>query len=224
MSRGVPMNLIFPDRSNSGISKNHDGQRVIAASRRPDGSLRQEIKIRPGFTPQEDVTLFRSQKQLELDHHRQTKGTVPGLRPNPLVQQALANVSGSGASQGKSARRNAAKRNKDKQDGESTRTAAATTKVKDSWDDEEDESPSSAAVESTVPTASTTMTTTTTTTTETAPTEDPAKRLRNLKKKLKQTQQLQDKVQAGTNLEPAERDKLDKLEQLEAEIAKLELS
>ena len=37
MSR-PPMNLIFPDRSAAGISSNQDGQRVIASTRRPDGT------------------------------------------------------------------------------------------------------------------------------------------------------------------------------------------
>ncbi|KAI0028075.1 hypothetical protein K488DRAFT_28363, partial [Vararia minispora EC-137] len=37
--------------------------RVIPESRRADGSLRKERRIRPGFTPQEDVARFRSTRQ-----------------------------------------------------------------------------------------------------------------------------------------------------------------
>lgn len=36
------------------------GDRVIAASRRPDGTLRKERKIRPGFVPQEEQQVYVS--------------------------------------------------------------------------------------------------------------------------------------------------------------------
>jgi Mago binding len=36
------------------------GERVIAASRRPDGTLRKERKIRPGFVPQEEQQVYVS--------------------------------------------------------------------------------------------------------------------------------------------------------------------
>ena len=37
-----------------------DGERVIAASRRPDGTVRKERKIRPGFVPQEEQQVYVS--------------------------------------------------------------------------------------------------------------------------------------------------------------------
>lgn len=35
------------------------GERVIAPSRRPDGSLRKEIRIRAGYTPQDEVAIYQ---------------------------------------------------------------------------------------------------------------------------------------------------------------------
>jgi len=34
-------------------------ERVIAPSRRPDGSLRKEIRIRAGYTPQDEVAIYQ---------------------------------------------------------------------------------------------------------------------------------------------------------------------
>lgn len=34
-------------------------ERVIAATRRPDGSLRKEIRIRAGYTPQDEVAIYQ---------------------------------------------------------------------------------------------------------------------------------------------------------------------
>lgn len=34
-------------------------ERVIAGSRRPDGSLRKEIRIRAGYTPQDEVAIYQ---------------------------------------------------------------------------------------------------------------------------------------------------------------------
>ncbi|GAA5829719.1 hypothetical protein JCM5353_005207 [Sporobolomyces roseus] len=215
MSR-PPMNLIFPDRSASGISSNQDGQRVIASTRRPDGTFRPEIKVRPGYTPQEDVSLFRSTKQKELDHHKATKGTVPGLKPNAMVQNALRGATQAGGGGLSRSQKKNAKR-KEKETGE---------EVKDSWDnddEEEGESKSTTTGKETNPKLPPPVSDTTTSI-ETTTTEDRAKRLRNLKKKLKQTQQLREKEDGGASLGDAEKEKVNKMSELEDEIAKLEIA
>jgi hypothetical protein len=197
--------------------------------------FRQEIKIRPGYTPQEDVSLYRNSKQLEMDRHRAIKGSIPGLKPNsnnPLLQDALKGVQGGSKSAKKNAKR---KEKKIKEEDE----------VKDSWDDDDNEegaeNTNSSTKESTPkietenlngpttptspPTASSsTPTVTTENSAMTTTTEDPVKRLRNLRKKLKQTQQLKEKLDGGASLGPAEKDKVDGMKSLEEEIAKLELS
>ncbi|KAH9452088.1 hypothetical protein Pst134EB_016048 [Puccinia striiformis f. sp. tritici] len=76
--------------STSGIvSDPNTGDRKVAPSKRPDGTLRKEIKIRPGFTPQEDVSKFRSARQSEFESKKLPKGSVVGLiRPQVAVAQS----------------------------------------------------------------------------------------------------------------------------------------
>ncbi|KZT24466.1 hypothetical protein NEOLEDRAFT_1048033, partial [Neolentinus lepideus HHB14362 ss-1] len=70
---------VNPDKSLAGIAVDPKTlERVIPESRRPDGSLRKEIKIRPGFTPQEDVKRFRGTKQAQMDTNQLPKGHIPG--------------------------------------------------------------------------------------------------------------------------------------------------
>ncbi|KAI7953270.1 hypothetical protein MJO29_008901 [Puccinia striiformis f. sp. tritici] len=53
------------------------------------GSLRKEIKTRPGFTPHEDVSKFRSARQSEFESKKLPKGSVVGLiRPQVAVAQS----------------------------------------------------------------------------------------------------------------------------------------
>ncbi|KZT62353.1 hypothetical protein CALCODRAFT_403652, partial [Calocera cornea HHB12733] len=55
---------VEPERSASGIVVDPSTlERIVPATRRADGTLRKELRIRPGFTPQEDVGLFRSRRQ-----------------------------------------------------------------------------------------------------------------------------------------------------------------
>ena len=44
---------------------NSDGERIIPGSRRADGSLRPERRIREGYVPQEDRPLYQSRSALE---------------------------------------------------------------------------------------------------------------------------------------------------------------
>ncbi len=47
------------------VDKGKDaGERVIAPTRRPDGSLRKEIRIRAGYTPQDEVAIYQSKAAL----------------------------------------------------------------------------------------------------------------------------------------------------------------
>ena len=50
-----------PETSNAGIITDETtGQRVIPSSVRADGSVRKEIKVKPGYKPPEDVALYKS--------------------------------------------------------------------------------------------------------------------------------------------------------------------
>lgn len=86
----------IPEKSTSGISVDpRTLNRVVPESRRPDGryvyntaqffpclivfhSVRKEIKIRPGFTPQEDVTRFRGTRQTQMDRIALPEGHILG--------------------------------------------------------------------------------------------------------------------------------------------------
>src|SRR5947209_19285519 len=46
----------------SGIVTTQANERIIPASRRPDGSLRPERRVREGFTPLEDVARYKNTK------------------------------------------------------------------------------------------------------------------------------------------------------------------
>ncbi len=51
------------------VSTNEEGERVIAGSRRPDGTIRKERRIRAGFTPQEEQGVYVSVgKQVCAEH------------------------------------------------------------------------------------------------------------------------------------------------------------
>lgn len=65
-----------PEESQSGITELASGERYIAASRRPDGSTRKEIKVRPGYRPPEDVAKYKN-RTAEAWKNR-GNGGVPG--------------------------------------------------------------------------------------------------------------------------------------------------
>lgn len=41
-------------------SVNDAGERIIAASRRPDGTLRKERRVRAGYVPQDEQPVYQS--------------------------------------------------------------------------------------------------------------------------------------------------------------------
>ncbi|ODO06197.1 hypothetical protein L198_01429 [Cryptococcus wingfieldii CBS 7118] len=87
--------MATPRRNASGIILDPStSQRVIPQSRRPDGTLRKEQKVRPGWTPQEDVGLFRSARRAARDPsyaaantQLNTRASIPGSRPPPSRTQ-----------------------------------------------------------------------------------------------------------------------------------------
>ncbi|RDB22871.1 hypothetical protein Hypma_010274 [Hypsizygus marmoreus] len=130
MSR-PPLN---PDKSVAGIAMDPQTlERVIPESRRPDGSLRKQIKVRPGFTPQEDVRRFRGTRQAQMDTNALPKGHIIGWVPPPAPSASTAKPLS------KSAKKNAKRRVKKEE----------TREVPDNWDDEEEEEESANGVSGT---------------------------------------------------------------------------
>ncbi|EFP87888.2 uncharacterized protein PGTG_14603 [Puccinia graminis f. sp. tritici CRL 75-36-700-3] len=123
--------------STSGIVLDpHTGDRKVAPSKRPDGTLRKEIKIRPGFTPQEDVSKFRSARQSDFEAKKLPKGSVVGLvRPEVAVAQSA--LKGMSQAQKKNAKR------KEKRKAENSSKPEAEEKTPEQWDDAHDDDPRS---------------------------------------------------------------------------------
>ncbi|TFK93854.1 hypothetical protein K466DRAFT_450382, partial [Polyporus arcularius HHB13444] len=75
---------IVPETTASGIALDpRTLERVIPESRRSDGTVRKERKIRPGFTPQEDVRRFRGTRQAQAEANALPKGHIIGWAPPP---------------------------------------------------------------------------------------------------------------------------------------------
>ncbi|KAI5209889.1 hypothetical protein E4T39_00467 [Aureobasidium subglaciale] len=70
--------------SRAGITTSASGERHIPASVRPDGSLRKEIRVRPGYRPPEDVELYKN-RTAEAYKNRGKAG-VPGADTTPTTQ------------------------------------------------------------------------------------------------------------------------------------------
>ncbi|KAJ3773106.1 hypothetical protein EV361DRAFT_971482 [Lentinula raphanica] len=119
---------IDPTTTASGIAVDPQTlERVIPESRRADGSVRKQLKIRPGFTPQEDVRRFRGTKQAQMDANALPKGHIIGWTPPPSKQADPSKPLS------KSAKKNAKRREKKASDKN------VEEPVKDNWEDDVDE-------------------------------------------------------------------------------------
>lgn len=118
-----------PKKSVAGITVDpYTRERVIPESRRADGSLRQQRKVRPGYTPQEDVSLFRGSRQaVSATQNRHAPGYLPPGAPPPKAAGAGA---GGDKPLSKSAAKNAKRRAKKQTDKEQI--------IKDNWDSDSD--------------------------------------------------------------------------------------
>ncbi|KAG6890273.1 hypothetical protein C0992_002539 [Termitomyces sp. T32_za158] len=120
MSR-PPLN---PEQSTAGITVDPlTLERVIPESKRSDGTVRKQIKIRPGFTPQEDVRRFRGTRQAQMDANALPKGHIIGWVPPS--QPAASDGKPMSKAAKKNAKRREAKKEAKKED------------VPENWDDDE---------------------------------------------------------------------------------------
>ncbi|KAJ4361356.1 hypothetical protein N0V95_001970 [Ascochyta clinopodiicola] len=62
--------------SRAGITTSASGERHIPSSVRPDGSVRKEIRVRPGYRPPEDVELYKN--RTAEGFRNRGKAGVPG--------------------------------------------------------------------------------------------------------------------------------------------------
>ena len=95
----------------------------------PRNRVRKQIKIRPGYTPQEDVRRFRGTRQTQADVNALPKGHIIGWAPPP---QAAPAAPASKAGLSKAQKKNEKRKEKRKE------KATDSEKVKDSWEDDDE--------------------------------------------------------------------------------------
>ncbi|KAJ5899217.1 hypothetical protein N7495_003961 [Penicillium taxi] len=184
--------------SSAGITTDSTtGDRIIPSSIRADGSKRKEIKVRPGFTPQEDIKLYRN-RAAEAWKSR-GNGRVPGAEAVSSEDDRAAQTATS-ATSNKNAKRREAKR-KVKEAG-----SDATTEKKgaesDNWrvPAKKEELPAEEPVDQEA---------------------EQEKKARNLKKKLRQARELRDKKNDGESLLPEQLEKVIKIHELVRQLESL---
>lgn len=123
------------EKSTSGIAVDpRTLNRVVPESRRPDGryvhdplafrphlmlfhSIRKEIRIRPGFTPQEDVTRFRGTRQSQMDRIALPAGHILGwVAPSSASKPKPSETRGSTSKSAKKNEKRRGKRDKKKEE------------------------------------------------------------------------------------------------------------
>ncbi|KAF9649598.1 hypothetical protein BDM02DRAFT_3142231 [Thelephora ganbajun] len=121
---------LYPETTPSGIAVDpRTFERVIPESKRSDGSTRKEIKIRPGFTPQEDVRRFRGTKQQEMDARALPKGHIVGwVAPPSATNNTTGKPSGT---MSKSQKKNEKRKEKKKAD--------IAKKIQENWEDSDED-------------------------------------------------------------------------------------
>lgn len=77
--------------TNSGIKQLSNGDSVIPASTRADGTVRKEIRVKPGYKPPEDVEVYKNRTAESWKNRG--KGGVPGAEPveSDATKSAAAN-------------------------------------------------------------------------------------------------------------------------------------
>jgi len=91
--------------TNSGIRQLGNGEAVIPSSTRSDGTVRKEIRIKPGYKPPEDAAVYKN-RTAEAWKNR-GKGGVPGAEAAHAEER---DASGSAAANKNAKRREARKR------------------------------------------------------------------------------------------------------------------
>ena len=190
----------------SGIVSTPTGDRHIPQSTRADGSLRKEIKIRPGYRPPEDVEVYKN-RTAEAWKSRGSGGVpgAEGLKSAGAEEKA-------GSATGKNAKRREARKRAKAAEGEADADEEANAKAKIEEKEEQSTAKSKADTNdnwrANAPSPAK----------EPDPKLDPEvereKQARNLKKKLRQARELREKKDKGENLLPEQFEKVIKIQEL----------
>lgn len=93
----------------SGITHLPTGDAIIPASTRPDGSVRKEIRVKPGYRPPEDVELYKN-RTAEAWKNRGKGGGVPGAAKADVGPGEKGGAAGAAAANKNAKRREARKK------------------------------------------------------------------------------------------------------------------
>lgn len=170
--------------SKAGISTNSDGQRHIASSVRSDGTVRKEIKIRPGYRPPEDVEVYKN--RTAEGFRNRGKGPVPGA-------EAVDPDEKNSASASKNAKRRDARKKA------AADVTSSTTSQQQNEGETNGKGPQASPPEDAKPVD---------------PEAEKEKEAKKLAKKLRQARELKEKKDQGTALLPEQFDKVIKINEL----------
>lgn len=183
-----------PAVSKSGITTSATGERHIPSSIRPDGSVRKEIRVRPGYRPPEDVEVYRN-KATEAFRNRGKAG-VPGADGLKSAEAAAKpSAAASKNAKRKEARKKAAAAaSDDKEDGKPVESEQNAKPA-------ETKNASTETAESAKPV-------------EVNPQAETEKEVKKLLKKLRQAGELKAKKENGDKLLPEQFEKIIKMNEL----------
>ena len=194
--------------TSSGITTSTSGDRHIPASVRADGSVRKEIKIRPGYKPPEDVEVYKN--RTAESWKARGSGGVPG------AATVESQSDGKSINNKNAKRREARKRAKATEDvtPDGPENAMAETnggQVK-AADADSKPGPGATCNEKSEESQVTGLAE------QPDPEAEKEKQARNLKKKLRQARELRDKKDKGQNLLPEQFEKVIKINELIREL------
>jgi partner of Y14 and mago protein len=170
--------------SRAGITTSASGERHIPSSVRPDGTLRKEIRVRPGYRPPEDVELYKN--RTAEGFRNRGKAGVPGAEG----LKAEEDPSKLGAAANKNAKRREARKKA---------AAVATDGNEDGEKPVETKGTVEAVAEPEKPKD---------------PEAEKEKEAKKLMKKLRQAKELKDKKEKGDKLLPEQFEKVIKINEL----------
>lgn len=190
-----------------------EGERLLAPTRRPDGTLRKPIRIRAGYVPQDEVAIYKSKGTLLKKEMESVDAVPPGY--DPVLDSKP---------KSKSAKRNERKKEKRLlQQAVIEKGKSLDSSIEDDQALEPIDSAVSQMNDLTISSNSSATTLHTNSTESSTPGDhapDIDKKIRALKKKIRLTEAQQQK--AGQDMKPEQLDKMAKLEDWRKELKLLE--
>ncbi|KAJ1555617.1 hypothetical protein HK405_015607 [Cladochytrium tenue] len=206
-----PLDMDGATRRQQPPSSNSGGEpTVIPASRRPDGSMRKEIRVRPGYVPQDEVARYSNSRLDAAKRVNLPAGVVPGMSTaaaSRSAESAKATRNGEGSAAPR--RQPAQQQQKQKQQQQ---------QQKQQPQRQQDGSKATTTAPANGPSGASTSTVASGATAESVPVME--QRLKNLGRKLRAIRELAEK-DIGS-LPPEQKEKIARRPAIEAEMAELE--